>query len=59
MTPPPTVPEQWRPLGRTFNTRYSLLADDAMVILPDKGLKDAARRACQQGLPDRLRAAER
>lgn len=40
MTPPPTVPEQWKPLGRTFNTHYFLLADDVMVILPDKGLQD-------------------
>jgi hypothetical protein len=40
MTPPPLVPEQWKPLGRTFNTHYFLLADDVMVILPDKGLKD-------------------
>jgi hypothetical protein len=40
MTPPPTVPEQWKPLGRTFNTHYFLLADDVMIVLPDKGLQD-------------------
>ena len=40
MTAPPTVPEQWKPLGRTFNTRYYLLFDDVMIVLPDKGLKD-------------------
>jgi hypothetical protein len=40
MTPPPTVPEQWKPLGRTFNTHYFLLADDVLIVLPDKGLKD-------------------
>ena len=40
MTPPPTVPEQWKPLGRTFNTHYFLLSDDVMIVLPDKGLKD-------------------
>jgi len=40
MTPPPIVPEQWKPLGRTFNTHYFLLADDVMIVLPDKGLQD-------------------
>ena len=40
MTPPPTVPEQWKLLGRTYNTYYYLLADDVMIVLPDKGLKD-------------------
>ena len=40
MTPPPNVPEQWKPLGRTFNTHYFLLADDVMIVLPNKGLKD-------------------
>jgi hypothetical protein len=40
MTPPPSVPEQWRPLGRTFNTHYFLLADDVLIVLPDKGLRD-------------------
>ena len=40
MTPPPSVPEQWKPLGRTFNTHYFLLADDIMIVLPDKGLRD-------------------
>ena len=40
MTPPPIVPEQWKPLGRTFNTHYYLLADDVLIVLPDKGLKD-------------------
>src|SRR5476651_2844083 len=40
MTPPPTVPEQWKPLGRTFNTHYFLLSDDVIIVLPDKGLKD-------------------
>jgi hypothetical protein len=40
MTPPPIVPEQWKPLGRTYNTRYYLLADDVLVVLPDKGLRD-------------------
>ena len=40
MTPPPIVPDQWRPLGRTYNTHYFLLADDVMIVLPDKGLRD-------------------
>jgi hypothetical protein len=40
MTPPPTVPEQWKPLGRTYNTHYFLLADDILIVLPDKGLRD-------------------
>lgn len=40
MTPSPIVPEQWKPLGRTYNTHYYLLADDVLVVLPDKGLKD-------------------
>jgi hypothetical protein len=40
MTPSPTVPEQWKPLGRTFNTHYYLLADDVLIVLPDKGLRD-------------------
>lgn len=40
MTPPPIVPEQWRPLGRTFNTHYFLLADDVLIVYPDKGLRD-------------------
>lgn len=40
MTPPPSVPEPWKPLGRTFNTHYFLLADDVLIVLPDKGLKD-------------------
>ena len=37
---PPTVPEQWKPLGRSYNTHYFLLADDVLIVLPDKGLKD-------------------
>ena len=40
MTPPPLVPEQWKPLGRTYNTAYYLLSDDVLIVLPDKGLKD-------------------
>ena len=40
MTPSPIVPEQWKPLGRTYNTHYYLLADDVLIVLPDKGLKD-------------------
>lgn len=40
MTPPPAVPEQWKPLGRTYNTHYYLLSDDVLIVLPDKGLKD-------------------
>jgi hypothetical protein len=40
MTATPTAPEQWKPLGRTHNTRYYLLADDVVIVLPDKGLKD-------------------
>ena len=40
MTPPPIVPEQWKPLGRTFNTHYFLLSDDVLIVLPDKGLQD-------------------
>jgi hypothetical protein len=40
MTPPPIVPEQWKLLGRTYNTHYYLLADDVLIVLPDKGLKD-------------------
>jgi hypothetical protein len=40
MTPPPSVPEQWKPLGRTYNTHYYLLADDILIVLPDKGLRD-------------------
>src|SRR5258708_38132022 len=45
MTPPPTVPHQWTPLGRTYNTHYFLLADDVLVVMPDKGLKDDAPSA--------------
>lgn len=45
MTPPPIVPEQWKPLGRTYNTHYFLLADDVLIVLPDKGLKDDAASA--------------
>ena len=37
---PVTVPEQWKPLGRTYNTHYYLLSDDVLIVLPDKGLKD-------------------
>jgi hypothetical protein len=40
MAPPPSVPEQWKPLGRTYNTRYFLAADDVMIVLPDQGLRD-------------------
>jgi hypothetical protein len=40
MTPPPIIPEQWKPLGTTYNTHYYLLAEDVVVVLPDKGLKD-------------------
>ena len=40
MTPSPVVPEQWTLLGRTYNTHYYLLADDVLIVLPDKGLKD-------------------
>jgi hypothetical protein len=40
MTPPLIVPEQWKPLGRTYNTQYYLLAEDVVIVLPDKGLKD-------------------
>jgi hypothetical protein len=45
MTAPPTVPEQWKPLGRTFNTSYYLLFDDVLIVLPDKGLKDDGESA--------------
>ena len=27
-------------LGRTLNTHYYLLAEDVLIVLPDKGLKD-------------------
>jgi hypothetical protein len=37
---PLTVPEQWKPLGRTYNTHYYLLADDVLIVLPDQGLRD-------------------
>jgi hypothetical protein len=37
---PPTVPEQWKPLGRTYNTHYYLLSDDVLIVLPDQGLRD-------------------
>jgi hypothetical protein len=37
---PFTVPEQWKPLGRTYNTNYYLISDDILIVLPDKGLKD-------------------
>ena len=40
MTAPPTVPEQWKSLGRTYNTSYYLLFDDVLIVFPDKGLKD-------------------
>ena len=40
MTPPPKVPEQWKPIGRTYNTHYFLLSDDVLIVLPDKGLRD-------------------
>ena len=39
MVPLP-VPEQWKPLGRTYNTHYYLLADDVLIVLPDQGLRD-------------------
>jgi hypothetical protein len=45
MTPPPTSPEQWKPLGQTYNTHYYLLSDDVVIVLPDKGLKDDGRSA--------------
>ncbi len=35
-----SVPEQWKPLGRTYNTRYFLSSDDVVIVLPDQGLKD-------------------
>ena len=37
---PLTVPEQWKPLGRTYNTHYYLLSDDVLIVLPDQGLRD-------------------
>ena len=37
---PSSVPEQWKPLGRTYNTHYYLLSDDILIVLPDKGLRD-------------------
>ena len=40
MAPVPSVPEQWKPLGRTYNTRYFAASDDVMIVLPDQGLKD-------------------
>jgi hypothetical protein len=40
MTPPPVVPEQWKAVGRTYNTRYFLASDDVMIVLPDQGLRD-------------------
>ncbi|HEY1913316.1 MAG TPA: hypothetical protein VGG73_20485 [Vicinamibacterales bacterium] len=40
MATPPVIPEQWKPLGRTFNTRYFLASDDVMIVLPDQGLRD-------------------
>jgi hypothetical protein len=39
MVPLP-VPEQWKPLGRTYNTHYYLLSDDVLIVLPDQGLRD-------------------
>src|SRR5215471_1942078 len=39
MAPLP-VPDQWKPLGRTFNTHYYLISDDILIVLPDKGLRD-------------------
>jgi hypothetical protein len=35
-----TVPEQWKLLGRTYNTHYYLLSDDVLIVLPDQGLRD-------------------
>ncbi len=40
MAAPTSVPEQWKPLGRTYNTRYFLSSDDVVIVLPDQGLKD-------------------
>jgi hypothetical protein len=37
---PPTVPDQWTPLGRTYNTHYYLLSEDVLLVLPDTALKD-------------------
>jgi hypothetical protein len=37
---PLSVPEQWKPLGRTYNTHYYLLSDDVLIVLPDQGLRD-------------------
>lgn len=34
------VRAQWKPVGRTANTRYFLAADDVIIVLPDQGLKD-------------------
>ena len=45
MTPPPKVPEQWKALGRTFNTYYFLLSDDILIVYPDKGLRDDGNSA--------------
>jgi hypothetical protein len=38
--PMASIPEQWKPLGRTYNTRYFLATDDVMIVLPDQGLRD-------------------
>ena len=34
------IPEQWKPLGRTYNTRYFLAADDVMIVLSENDLAD-------------------
>ncbi len=40
MAAPPVVPEHWKPIGRTHNTRYFLASEDVMIVLPDQGLRD-------------------
>jgi hypothetical protein len=45
MKPPPAVPEQWTPLGRTYNTYYYLLSDDVLIVLPHKGVQDDGQSA--------------
>lgn len=40
MIPAPFVSEQWKPAGRTYNTRYFQASDDVLIVLPEPGLKD-------------------
>jgi hypothetical protein len=41
----PTINPDWKSAGRTSNTSYYMAGDDALIVLPDTGLKDNAASA--------------